>query len=32
VDEGIEIPQWLRYWLEMIREYGDKEVDWVEES
>jgi hypothetical protein len=32
VDEGIEIPRWLCCWFEMIREYGDMEVDWVEES
>jgi hypothetical protein len=32
VDEGVEIPQWLCCWLETIREYGDRKVDWVEES
>jgi hypothetical protein len=32
MDERVEIPQWLGCWLEMIHEYGDMEVYWVEES
>jgi hypothetical protein len=32
VDEGVETPWWLHCWLETILEYGDMEVDWVEES
>jgi hypothetical protein len=32
MDEGGEIPQWLRYWLEMIHEYDDREANWFEES
>jgi hypothetical protein len=31
MDEGVEIPQLLRCWLEMIREYDDREANWVEE-
>jgi hypothetical protein len=30
--KGVEIPQWLCCWLEMIHEYGDREANWVEES
>jgi hypothetical protein len=32
VDKGVEIPRWLHCWLETISEYGDREVEWVEES
>jgi hypothetical protein len=31
VDEEVEIPLWLCYWLETIREYDDKEANRVEE-
>jgi hypothetical protein len=31
MDEGVEIPWWLRCCLEMIHEYDDTEDNWVEE-
>jgi hypothetical protein len=32
MDEGVEISQWLHYWLETIREYDGMEANWVEGS